>query len=259
MKLYQHFRPEEQPFVDQILEWHRMVLDQYSLKKTDFLDPRERFILESVIGKNEEVHFSFWEGYNNIERTRGVLYPNFLEPDYEDYDVQCYQLEYPHKFVTVQHPDVLGALMNLGLRREKFGDILVNGETIQLIVAKEISEYVELNLTAVGKVKVELRKIDSTELHTPDEQWNEQSGTVSSLRLDAILAEAFHLSRSKVGPYIQGKKVKLNWKLIEQTSVELQQGDTISVRGLGRAKLLQIDGQTKKEKWRIVLGIKKSK
>ncbi|WP_257350172.1 RNA-binding protein [Pseudalkalibacillus decolorationis] len=260
MSLYEHFRQEEQPFVDQVLEWKRLALDQYSVKVTDFLDPRERYILESLVGKSNDIHFKFWEGYNEIERTRGLLYPSYFEPVNEDFNVQCFQLEYPHKFVSVQHPDVLGALMNLGIKREKFGDIIVNDKTVQLVVAKEISDYVEMNFTSVGKANVYLQKINHSELQEPlSDSWDEGYGTVSSLRIDAVLAEAFRLSRSKVVPYIKGKKVKLNWKLIEQTSSEVQQGDTISIRGLGRLKLLQIDGQTKKGKWKITVGIKKSK
>jgi RNA-binding protein YlmH len=229
MSIYQHFRPEEQPFIDQILEWRKMVLDQYTIKLTDFVDPREQYIIESLIGSNDEIRYAFWEGYDGFERTRCVLYPSFFELNREDFRVRCFQLDYPDKFVTIKHPDVLGALMNLGLKREKFGDILIDGGTVQLVLADEISDFVKMNLTAVGKAKVELMTIDSTRLQSEGDDWQEQSGTVSSLRLDAVLAEAFHLSRSKVVPYIKGKKVKLNWKLIEQTSLELQKGDTISM------------------------------
>lgn len=36
-----------------------------------------------------------------------------------------------------------------------------------------------------------------------DETWGEKSGTVSSLRLDVMLAEMLHLSRQKVQPFIK--------------------------------------------------------
>ena len=47
--IYQHFRKDEQPFVDQVLGWKKIALDQYRMKLTDFLDPREQFITQSVI------------------------------------------------------------------------------------------------------------------------------------------------------------------------------------------------------------------
>ena len=40
--IYQHFRQDERPFIDQVLEWKQIVLDQYRMKLTDFLDPRNR-------------------------------------------------------------------------------------------------------------------------------------------------------------------------------------------------------------------------
>lgn len=61
--------------------------------------------------------------------------------------------------MTIEHPQVLGSAMSLGLRRSKFGDILVAGDDIQLVAAEEISSYIEMNLTSIGKAKVSLSSI----------------------------------------------------------------------------------------------------
>ncbi|CAM5294202.1 RNA-binding protein [Bacillus safensis FO-36b] [Bacillus safensis subsp. safensis] len=60
--IYQHFRKDEQPFVDQVLGWKKIALDQYRMKLTDFLDPREQFITESVIQHGEELGIMFFGG-----------------------------------------------------------------------------------------------------------------------------------------------------------------------------------------------------
>jgi RNA-binding protein YlmH len=45
MNIYQHFRPEEREFIDQVLHWKDFVDSSYTSKLTDFLDPREQHIL----------------------------------------------------------------------------------------------------------------------------------------------------------------------------------------------------------------------
>jgi RNA-binding protein YlmH len=46
----------------------------------------------------------------------------------------------------------------------------------------------------------------------------------------------------------------VNWKVVEQPSFVLEEGDELSVRGKGRSKLLSVEGRTKKDKWRITTG-----
>ncbi len=119
MDLYQHFRAEEQAFIDQALDWKEQVERQYKIVVTDFLDPREQTIFESIIGKNDELKLSFFGGYDQAERKRAIL-----APFYEDINDRLYQLtvlqgSYHQKFVTLSHRDVLGTLMSLGIQRKR--------------------------------------------------------------------------------------------------------------------------------------------
>ncbi len=52
MSIYQHFRPEEKEFIDQVLNWKEYVEQTYAPKLTDFLDPREQLILKMIIGES---------------------------------------------------------------------------------------------------------------------------------------------------------------------------------------------------------------
>jgi RNA-binding protein YlmH len=89
------------------------------------------------------------------------------------------------------------------------------------------------------------------------EHWEEDTITVSSLRLDTALSGIHHLSRQKSQILIGQGLVKVNWMTIESPSFECQTGDLISARGHGRVKILSIEGKTKKEKWRITIGKQK--
>ncbi len=254
MSIYQHFRPEEHAFIDQVIQWKEAVESTYSPKLTDFLDPREQQIVKSIIGEDTEVTISFFGGATHLERQRALLFPDYYEPVEDDFQLQFFEVQYPHKFVTIEHPQVLGSLMSLGLKRSKFGDILKSDETIQLLVAKEISDFIKHNLLSIGRAKVTLVEITSNELVHIVDEWREEACTVSSMRLDVVVAEAYNLSRSKSAPLIKTGFVKVNWKQVEWTSFECREGDMISVRGHGRCKVMEIEGKTKREKWRIKIG-----
>ncbi|WP_175988858.1 RNA-binding protein [Bacillus sp. Marseille-Q1617] len=255
MSIYQHFRQDEKEFVDSVLQWREQVESQYAPKRTDFLDPRQQHIVKSIIGQNEQVLLSFFP--EHTERKRALLYPSYFQPEEEDYGIRLFEIEYPSKFVTIEHRQVLGSIMSLGLKRDKFGDILTNQQKVQLILAEEISEFVRMELNEIGKAKVTLQSVPFTELIETGEKWQEKVTTVSSLRLDVVLSAVYNISRQKAQTYIKSNLVKLNWKITENPSMEVETGDVLSVRGYGRSKLISIEGRTKREKWRISLGILK--
>ncbi|MFY2250423.1 RNA-binding protein [Priestia megaterium] len=257
MSIYEHFRQEEHGFIDQVLQWKEDVLHQYSPKLTDFLDPREQQIVTAIVGTEGEVQVSFDGGQPFAERKRALLYPDYYVPESEDFQLHMYELNYPKKFVTIEHPQVLGSAMSLGLRRSKFGDILVAGDDIQLVAAEEISSYIEMNLTSIGKAKVSLSSIQREQLHVVKEEMTEHVYTVSSMRLDVLLSTIHNLSRQKVQLFIANGAVKVNFKVIEQPSFECHEGDILSLRGHGRSRIVSLEGKTKKEKWRIVVGKQK--
>ncbi|OIJ13242.1 RNA-binding protein [Anaerobacillus alkalilacustris] len=257
MSIYEHFRKEERPFIDQVLEWKETVKERYVHKLTDFLDPREQQIVKTIIGQDEDIRLAFFGGNITAERKRAFLFPPYLELQDEDFQLAAFQINYPHKFLTLEHRDFLGSLMGLGLKREKFGDINILQDQVQIIVASEISSYVEANLQTIGRASIKLDSIPLSKLVLQTEEWLERTITASSLRLDVVLSEIYQLSRSKITPFIDNKRVKVNWKIIEHPAYQLQNGDYLSVRGLGRSKIITIQGKTKKDKWRLDVGLRK--
>lgn len=253
--LIQHFRKDEQAFIEQAIGWQREVEDRYAPKLTDFLDPRQRFIVESITSQSEDIKV-FAEGiFEQPERQRLLIAPSYLAPLSEDFQITIFTINYPTKFVQIKHPDVLGALLSLGLERSKYGDIRVTENTIQFAVAAEIADYIRANLTSVGKVKVHAEEVAAgVKLIQLEEEWIEKNCTVSSMRLDVVLATIINISRQKSQSLITSGKVKVNWTVRENTSFELQEGDILSVRGFGRMKVIMTEGRTKKDKIRLQVG-----
>ncbi|KIL47642.1 YlmH family RNA-binding protein [Jeotgalibacillus campisalis] len=252
MSLYQHFRKEEQGFIDRVLGWKDQTEQTYAPKLTDFLDPRQVFIVQSIIGTTGEVKVSF-EGGDSAERKRALIYPDYLHPSTDDFDLQLLEITYPSKFFTVEHKHVLGSLMGLGIKREKFGDIIFAGEKIYLVAAKEFASFFTMNLNQIGKHSVLVKEVDWKDYTPSNEKWKERFVTLSSLRLDVVLAGALTLSRQKAQLLIQAGKIKVNFKEEEQPSFECAQGDMISVRGFGRLRIGEIEGKSKKDKWRLTI------
>ncbi|MEY8751340.1 RNA-binding protein [Alkalicoccobacillus gibsonii] len=251
MSIYDHFRPEERPFIDQVLTWKENAEIRHQDKMTDFLDPRQQDIVRSLIGQQDDVQVRIWGGAEGLERARAYIHPVYLHMEQSDWPLTLLTATYPVKFIQLTHRDLLGALMNSGLKREKFGDMTVEDGQIQLIVARESADFVRMNVTQIGRASVEFQEDSLSSYLVPDEKWIEASGTVSSLRLDAMLSQIYRIARSKASEAISKGLVKVNWKKTKQTSFLLEQGDHLSVRGLGRSKLVEIVGTTKKEKIRV--------
>lgn len=254
MSIYQHFRPEEKDFIDQVYSWRSYVENSYAPKLTDFLDPREQKILQLIIGEHQEIKYQLFGGHMQAERKRGLLFPDYYQPEEKDFQISLLEVDYPKKFITIEHPQVLGSLMSLGLSRSKFGDILMEGEQIQLILCEEIKEYIRLQLESIGKAKVQLKEKGLEACIEVKDSWIESSTTVSSLRLDTIIAGIYNIARQKAQQYIQQGYAKVNFTSIENSAFLCEEGDLLSVRGQGRSIIKTIEGKTKKDKWRIVVG-----
>ncbi|MCG3090176.1 RNA-binding protein [Sporosarcina cyprini] len=252
--IIQHFRKDEQPFIEMASGWVNEVENTYSPKLTGFLDPRQRFILQTI-SQGAGLLSSSDGGFREAERQRVLLYPDYYEPAPEDYQISVFEIHYPSKFVQLEHRDVLGSLMALGIDRSKFGDILIDNGQAQLAVANEMKDYLRANFDSVGRSKVRLDSVDTPEkLLASTEQWLESLHIVSSLRLDVIVASLLNCARQKASALIHGEKVKVNWTTRDQTSFEINELDMISIRGAGRFKILTIEGRTKKDKIRLNIG-----
>jgi RNA-binding protein YlmH len=254
--IYQHFRPEEKDFIDKVIAWKSEVEMMYAPKLTDFLDPRQQFLTQSIVGSGD-INVQFFGGNPTAERKRALLYPSYYSPEEQDFDIVLFELKYPTKFVQLDHRQVLGTLLSLGIKREKFGDIIVNNGRIQFLVVSELASFIEMHLQKVGKASVKVERLPLSDIMNHAEEWQEKQTTVSSLRLDVVLSGITNLSRQKVQSMIKNGLVKVNWQLIDEPSFICQEGDILSAKGFGRSKLFSIDGQTKKEKWRITMGILK--
>lgn len=149
------------------------------------------------------------------------------------------------QFAKVSHRDYLGALLSLGLKRELFGDILVLDGGCQVVLHEHALPFVLANWASVGPVGIEVCQIDLASLLPPARESTERTATVATLRLDAVVAAAYGLSRAKATELIKAGKVKLNHRPEIRPDRLLAEGAMLSLAGLGRAELLAVGGASK--------------
>lgn len=251
-QLLQHFRESEKAFVEECHNWANEVDEQYIPKLTSFLNPRERYILKTIVAQRGLLYASEG-GFEGAENKRVLIYPSYHEPTEEDFEIVVFELRYPTKFVQLTHREVYGALMNSGIDRTRFGDIVFQGERVQLAVVSDLQIFFKLNFTEVGRTKVLLELAEKPYL-VNKRTLEERLIFVSSLRLDAIVSEVANISRQRASKLIQGEKVKLNWTVTTNNAQTVQLEDMISIRQHGRFYVLRLEGTTKKDNIRLIVG-----
>ncbi|MDV7719820.1 RNA-binding protein [Pediococcus ethanolidurans] len=257
--IMQHFRPEEAPFVEEATGWIQEVRDQNRFVLTNFLNPRESFILKTLVNRLDDIKSQSFGGYLNAEMQRVIIFPDYFTPEQADFNITLVSIGYPVKFAKIHHRNVLGTLANMGVERDTFGDIISNGDEWQFFVKTEMAEFFLSQVSKIGNIKVRLAPKDLDEVIEPENDWESGSTTVASLRADAVIAEGFHLSRNHAKELLEERKVTLNWKLHQRPDFELVANDLLSVRGYGRIRLDSVEGMTKKNKIRILISVISSK
>ncbi len=221
-------------------------------KHTNFLDPYIAFICEDVLkGEFGYVRFTITGGYEEAERKIITIYPDHFDETYEDIPLKVIKIEGLPREKQFNHREVLGAVLGLGLKREKIGDIIVNDKTIQIVALEEICGFTQLSLTKIGRYKVTTYIDDVQSIIPKQNDFKIITDTVKSLRLDSVSSAGFNESRNRTALDIKKEKLKVNHIPILSPSYNVNEGDLISYRGKGRIMLDKVLGATKKERLRI--------
>ncbi|WP_289141751.1 RNA-binding protein [uncultured Brevibacillus sp.] len=255
MSVFDHFAKEERPFVERALEMLTLVERKQAMRLTDFVDPRQLSIFQSLASQVQDVSVSASGGYEGAERVRVILHPDYLIPDPEDYRIVLLAIKADQRFHALEHRDVMGALLNAGLKREKFGDMLTDADHCYSIVQEEVADYVCTQVTQIHRTSVQFERVSWEQFRPPEPRFTEKTITVASPRIDAILGEVHNLSRAKALVPIRAGKVKVNWKVVEDPSHQLRSGDMVSMAGFGRFKLLETAGPTRSGRIRMIVGL----
>ncbi|MCD7763459.1 MAG: YlmH/Sll1252 family protein [Lachnospiraceae bacterium] len=214
---------------------------------TDFLNLNEQNIFFDTIQKFSFVKGETFGGYEGAERRIAALIPCGDTAAGVSWPIQCIRIvpRSPKFAEKLTHRDFLGALMHLGFERSVLGDIAVTDSEAYLFCISRFSELICTELTQVRHTQVVCTCCDAEGfVYTPPTR--SLSGSIASVRLDAVMALGFGASRSSLLSLIGGGSVFVNGKLITSNAYVLKEGDIVSARGLGRFRYLGTGGQTRK-------------
>lgn len=227
--------------IDQMERQQRMII-------TPFFSPDQIRIVETICGK--QTYYVKDGGYVGAERCRFAYMPYEQEVTMP-ICILC--ASYSSAYGKLQHRDILGALMNLGIERELLGDLLVSEQDIHILCDREIANYLQCNLTKIKRTTVHFKVVEA-ELNYEANITYEQR-IVSSLRLDALVATLTKVSRSKAQMMIQAGLVKVDHVVLEQSAYLCDNNSAISIRGYGRFEFSKVVKKTKKDHFVIAVGV----
>lgn len=150
----------------------------------------------------------------------------------------------------LRHRDFLGSLMAMGIRRDTLGDILTGKGRTVIFVRDDIVPFLLSDVDKIGRVGVKVSYADVDDLPIPDDI-EELLFTLSSLRLDAFVAAAAHLSRDKAARLIKNELVMVDHVTDTEVSSQLKEGMTVTIRKHGKYVLAELRGTSKKGKLRL--------
>ena len=218
-----------------------------------FLSPRELHMCRYLFGQQDGL-FEYG-GYPDAERKMIIFLPDYLDKsflDSENSPIICLRATFYENDV-LSHRDFLGALLGGGISRESIGDICVGKSSCDFFVTAEIAPYLLQNFISAGRTKLRLSEIPLADVNIPDPEIKEIRDTLASIRLDSIISSGFSIARSLAAQYISNGKAAIDGLPCEKADKCIPQGAKISVRGLGKIKLHQINGLTKKGRISVII------
>lgn len=223
---------------------------------SNFLNEEE--INELITHKSSLIPFTLFGGTEGTSRQM-VRFGDENELYYaEDFPIVSLKIEPKNKKFadTLSHRDFLGAIMNLSIEREHIGDIIIKDSEAFVFVTSKMSNFICENLKKVKHTDVYCTECEFT---FTDKLFELEEKTLisSSLRADCIICAVFNLSRSTADACFSAKKVFINSSQCENSSKQLKENDTVSVRGFGKFIFNKAVSQTKKGRLKISISLYK--
>ncbi len=233
-----------------VIDLASQVLKKHEPAFSDFMSPQDQDTAARILTQIPDVQYMFYGSYDDAEYLMLGLFPDWMIYDENEFPISVVDVSMKEE---ATHRSVLGSVLGLGIKREKIGDLIVYDDIVQIISERAMADFIALHLQRIGKHKVEasVKSIDYVKPKEPE--YDVFSRTVKSLRLDAIVAAGFNISRGKAADLIRQERVKVNYRVVTSVSGSLTEGDMISVRSKGRLIYAGDDGMTRKDRIRVEL------
>ena len=218
---------------------------------TKFLTNFEQIVLSQIVAYNySDFKVEFFGGFDDAERKKAKIISNEY---YEiDYDIVCLKAKFNNKFNKIEHRNILGAIHNLGINFNRFGDIIVLENEVYIFVDEEIADVISMEFTKAGRVNLNFERVDLSDV-TIEKKYEDFEIVSSSFRIDSIVAKITNKSRSKVKEFLEQDFIKLNHVILRNGEKTCTTDDIISIRKYGRFVVKDYRQNKKSLKYRITI------
>ena len=164
---------------------------RYYTAFSDFLTMEEQSELLSL---RLESPFKLFGGYEGAERCVAAFGEDC---ENDDFPISYIKIEpVAKKFADkLTHRDFLGSLMNLGIKRETLGDIIIKDNTGYLMCLDTVADFIANDLTRVKHTSVKCNAVSYTYIYSERARRNRRR-SLQSLRIDVLTAAVYNLSRN---------------------------------------------------------------
>lgn len=256
------YNDDDKLLIAKVMDNIKFTKTKNKIELTDFLDERQQKLIITQLQKNNFNSYELFGGFQNAERKVIFFIPDKfqkienIKSVFSNF-IKCIKINLPRElFSKYSHRDYLSAIMKLGIKREKVGDILVFEDGAEILILDTISEYVFQNITQLtrfSKSKVEI--INLNKLSIPIIKKEKFNIIVQSMRLDSVVSEICNTSRTIAGKLIEEERILLNYEIITKLSKDVKENDKLTVRGKGKFIIGKIISRTKKD--RIIVEVEK--
>ena len=201
--------------------------------------------------REARVAVSFDGGWEGAEREQVCFHPAWAEAEFTAVWVE---IRWAAKFAHVEHRDLLGSLMALGMDRSFFGDLIAQEDRAYLLCLPEIAARLPMEWDKAGNVPIKVQLLEEAPAIEPP-KGEVLRDTVASLRLDCVLSAGMKTSRSRAAEFIRMGAVAVDHMPEERTDRILTAGQLLSIRGFGRIRLYEVGSPTRKDRLPVQLEI----
>ena len=244
-----------------VYDKYKQAVRNNKITYTDFLTASEIECVKKFLIKERINEYVIYGVKNEADRNCICFYPdkfdiNIVETNYSNI-FKIIRIKFP-KEISFEHREILSGIMKLGIKREKFGDIVIYDGSADIIILNEVSKMLLdglKELTRFRKSKIDL--IEISEIIQKENEFEEISIIISSNRLDNFVSELARCSRTKANEIIETGRVFINNINEFKYSKKIQIGDVINIRGKGKFIYDADDHKTRSD--RIVVKLRKYK
>lgn len=243
---------EQQKLKNRLHELAERSFSQGIYTFTGFLGLGEQDVFWQEEPKLRYAGYTLYGGCEGADRVM-VRFGNAEELGYEvPFPIICIHVApVQQKFADdLSHRDFLGALMNLGIERSTVGDIRAGEKQAYLFCQDSMAEFICGNLEQVRHTHVKCTVTEDIETLQREEPLT-VTVQVQSLRVDAVLAKVYNMSREKSLELFRAGKVYVNGRLCENNSRLLGPEEKVNARGYGKFVLRGEVRETRKGKLSI--------